>query len=157
MTKKLSPLPDIDLEAVREILRSLRFSKPVLPHPIQELPVLQQQLPTDSSIDLQEAICIQWLSNEITALYNQHRQKYDLLPITNKTSYSELLTHISQDFDLHDQHLEAWSILYYRHVRVDIQFQEEDLEHTSEQSQRTLRRRQARGYILFYRHLMNLT
>ena len=149
-------IDELTPKVIQVILKAIRFSRPLPNTELNDLSIVQAQMPVNISKTMHDYILIDWLSNEITNQYNRHRQIYQLSPINRQCSYHALLDHLDEDFTQNNEHLEAWSLLYHRYVRVDLGLSTTDFQNAARQSDRNLRRRQTVGYTLLCHHLLSL-
>jgi hypothetical protein len=152
----LSDLNDMTPKIIQTILGAIRFSRPLPDKSLNVLSIVQKQVPQNVPKTMHDYMLIDWLSNEITTQYNQHRQTHQLPAIHRQCNYARVLTHLAEDFTEHSEHLQAWSMLYHRYVRVDIQLLTTDVQTVTLHSDRNLRRRQTLGYALLCHHLLSL-
>mgnify|MGYP003642082374 CR=1 FL=1 len=141
---------------IQEILNAIRFARPLPPTLLNELSIVKAQMPLNATRMMSNYVLVNWLTNVIMSQYNQHRAIYQLPEINRQCSYPTLLSNIDEDFTQNNEHLEAWSVLYYRYVRVDLRLSISDFQNVASQSDRNLRRRQTLGYTLLCHHLLSL-
>jgi tetratricopeptide (TPR) repeat protein len=67
------------------------------------------------------------------------------LPARSSLSYDETLTALQDDFSRNNAELEAWSVLYHRYARLEMDLQVQDIAHTLNLSPRQVARRQKLG------------
>ncbi len=137
-------------------LEAMRQAEPLGPaHPLAQFISIRQDvsvhMPVGGSAALDELI-FRNLARLITKRLNFLRNSVGLPPVSSRTNR----TAMREDFGFENNELEAWSVLYYRYVRVDLNLSVEDLERVSQQTKRTLHRRQSRGinrltHVLAYR------
>jgi len=149
-------LHGLTIKMVQDTLRAIRFSNPIPETALQQLKVVERLLPPKAPSHMKDFLLTEWISQQITTKYDQHRKLYKLQRVDPTSNYLQVLACLSQDFKQRHEHLEAWSILYYRHVRVDVTIPNEDLEGITSQSERNIRRRQQHGYVLLYNHITSL-
>lgn len=87
---------------------------------------------------------LSWLNELVlTGLITQ--REYHRLKTPKSITSSEVLEVLPLDFQQHSHELEAWSVLYHRFVRVDLDLSWQHLAQLTASTERTLRRRQERG------------
>jgi len=147
---------DISPKIIQAILKAIRFSRPLPNTALHNLSIVQAQIPLVVSETMQDYLLVDWLSHEIVNQYNQHRQIYQLPPVDQQCNYPALLINLDEDFTQNNEHLEAWSLLYHRYVRVDLRLSSTDVQNIAGQSDRNIRRRQRVGYTLLCHHILSL-
>ncbi len=88
-----------------------------------------------------DAAVFRALARIITRRLVHLRDVHGLPPLSAQTA--EIA--IQQDFRIGNHELEAWSVLYYRYMRIDLDLSIDSLERITQQDKRTLHRRQSRG------------
>jgi len=141
---------------IQDILNTIFFARPLPTTPLNGFSIVQAQMSPNVSHMMSNYVLVNWLSNEIMSQYNQHRKIYQLAEVNRHASYPALLNNLDEDFIQNNEYLEAWSILYYRYVRVDLRLSIIDFQNVAGQSDRNLRRRQKVGYTLLCHHLLAL-
>jgi tetratricopeptide (TPR) repeat protein len=134
-------IPILEVEAVRLALEAMRQAEPLgAAHPLARFISLRRTDTPTSSAAL-DALIFRSLANLIWKRLNQHRGLYGLAAaLPHKDSQDARL-----DFQPGNTELEAWSVLYYRYVRVDLDLSLDQLEAITQQDRRTLHRRQSKG------------
>lgn len=134
-------IPILEVEAVRLALEAMRQAEPLgAAHPLARFISLRRTDTPTSSAAL-DALIFRSLAKLIRKRLNQHRSLYGLATaLPHKDSQAAGL-----DFQVGNTELEAWSVLYYRYVRVDLDLSLDQLEAITQQDRRTLHRRQSKG------------
>lgn len=147
------PLPTISPQHVKQILDAACFAHPLPPTPLQSSiffqTYVQEQvtLKVSPSTTLEDFLLLEWLNDHICNGLNRHRTFFGLdAPICN-ASLKQSLAELSRDFRQNAVELEAWSVLYFRYVRVEWQLSWQQFAAATAQEERTLRRRQQRGIL----------
>src|SRR5258708_5037645 len=143
-------------QSVWTALEAMRQAKPLgLAHPLTSfitlhpLPVARHPAVIEGGA-AQDAVIFARLSNFIQHRLDHHRAVANLVDIPARTDKAR----IEADFSVQNDELEAWSILYYRYVRVDLDYSLERLASFTPQDKRTLNRRQRRGIARLTRELV---
>jgi Cdc6-like AAA superfamily ATPase len=134
-------IPILEVEAVRLALEAMRQAEPLgAAHPLARfISLCRTDTPTSSAA--LDALIFRSLAKLIRKRLNQHRSLYGLATaLPHKDSQAAGL-----DFQVGNTELEAWSVLYYRYVRVDLDLSLDQLEAITQQDRRTLHRRQSKG------------
>ena len=137
----------VETESIRTALEAMRQAEPLgIGHPLAQFLSLRGRrgIPNGAPVNGQAALdtaIFDGLSNLIRHHLNRHRRHYHLPAIHS----DEDATNIGDDFGQGNSELEAWSYLYYRFVRVDLDLSLDALERLTRQDRRTLNRRQAKG------------
>lgn len=82
------------------------------------------------------------LTEMLLSILNQHRNYFDLQPVTLNNSRAITLRQIKEDFKTDSEHLKGWSLLYCRYVRPELNFSTQELAENTHTHERTLRRYQ---------------
>ncbi len=132
---------------LRRVLDASRAARPLPATPLRAFAVIQQRMmePSVSEAAAVDFVLMDWLVEVITLGLRNQRQHYHLPEPVDDLPLTGALDQIVQDFSQGALELEAWSLLYFRYVRVDLDLPWEQLETVTAQDQRTLRRRQERG------------
>lgn len=135
----------IEVESVATALEAMRQAKPLgLAHPLNRFVSIHD--PYNPSAAMQGAAAQDLkvssaLVRIIRHRLNEHREVYDLQPLTSH----EHGILIDEDFQRENSELEAWSLLYYRYVRVELDLSLDKIGKRVGQTERTLHRRQTKG------------
>ena len=86
-----------------------------------------------------------WLMHEITVGLTHQRALYALESPQPATDLQTAADRLERDFQQGSLELEAWSVLYYRYVCVDLDLDWSQFYAATHQNERTLRRRQTHG------------
>ncbi len=132
---------------LRRVLDASRAARPLPGTPLRAFVVVQQRLmdPSLANAAAVDFVLIDWLTEEIVAGLRDQRQHYRLPGPDLGSSLEEALDELALDFAQGVNELEAWSVLYHRYARVDLDLSWGQLETVTAQDERTLRRRQERG------------
>src|SRR5260221_13911374 len=84
-----------------------------------------------------DAAIFRSLARLITKRLNRWRKVHGLPPVSAQAGDNA----IQEDFRFGNHDLEAWSILYYRYIRVDLDLSVEKLEDLTGQDKHTIHRR----------------
>jgi tetratricopeptide (TPR) repeat protein len=134
-------VPILEVEAVRLALEAMRQAEPLgAAHPLARFNSLRRTGTPTNSATL-DALIFRSLANLILKRLNQHRSLYGLAAARPHKDSQDA----GQDFRFGNTELEAWSVLYYRYVRVDLDLSLDQLEAITRQDRRTLHRRQSKG------------
>ncbi len=133
---------------LKRVLDAARAARPLPATPLRAFALLEQRL-TDPSVVAGSAAAdlalLEWLNDEIIEGLCGQRAHYHLPPPDVTMSLERVVEALASDFRQGAAELEAWSLLFMRYVRVDLDLSWERLETITGQDQRTLRRRQDRG------------
>ncbi len=140
--------PLFDWGDVRRALDRLRRAEPLGDTPLRHLAWVNQRLghrgPTASSVELDVA-----LGSALAELIEQNlgylRRVEGLSPSSPEDRALELNA-LQADFAQANTELEAWSALYYRYIRPDLNLQLQDIALLLKTDPRQLRRRLTHGY-----------
>lgn len=128
-----------DQNSVRHVLERMRQAEPLGDTPLRRLVWVRQQIhaqgPHSSRAGLELA-----LATTLTTLIVEK-----LVGEADDTREASL-TALKQDFSCNNVALEAWSLLYYRYVRIDLNLQVQDIVHTLSSYPRFVNRRLTYGY-----------
>lgn len=134
-------IPILEVEAVRLALETMRQAESLgIAHPLTRF-ISLHPIDTPRSIAALDTIIFRRLANLIRRRLNQHRNFYGLPAVKPHVDSADA----KQDFQFGNTELEAWSVLYYRYVRVDLDLSLDQLEALTRQDRRTLHRRQSKG------------
>lgn len=108
---------------------------------------LAPQKPGVSGIEkmIKDLMLIQLLNHHITKELNRLRNCFDLPTVEAQLNQRSALEEIRRDFRQDSAELEAWSLLYFLYVRVDLGLSPTQVAKEVSQVQRTIRRRVKRG------------
>jgi tetratricopeptide (TPR) repeat protein len=130
--------PIIEVESVRSALDAMRNAEPLgTAHPLSQFLSIRPY--TLGGAAGSDSAIFGHLSQIIRRRLARHREVQHIETIS---SGPEQLSH---DFQANSDELQAWSMLYYRYVRVDLDLSYEKLEVITRQPKRTLTRRQSKG------------
>jgi len=150
--------PALSAGHLKRVLDAIRLARSFPPTPLQTFTAVEQfRLETmpDSLSTTDEYVVSTWLTAEIVAGLAHQRALYALeepLPASDLRSVSASL---ERDFQQDSTELEAWSILYYRYVCVDLDLDWDQLCTAAHQNERTLRRRQEHGLTRLLHQVMD--
>ena len=139
-------MPLIDEAAVRIALDRLRQGRPLDDSPLRRLIWVREQIGAAagrSSIQVDVA-----LFDTLTAVISERLAELrhlEQLPSSNPASQKQAWDAIRADFARGNAELEAWSFLYYRYVKIDFDWQVQQIEAELGMSERNLRRRMQHG------------
>lgn len=144
-----SDFPALSAKHLRRVLDAGRAARPLPVTPLKTFTLVQNRL-SDTPIVVDQTaavdvLLLDWLNEEIAAGLTQQRQHYHLEEANADELLDAALTSITADFQQQSGELEAWSLVYYRFVRVDLDLSWEQLTVTTLLDARTLRRRQEHG------------
>jgi tetratricopeptide (TPR) repeat protein len=143
---------------LKRVLDAIRLARTLPPTPLQTFRAVEQfrleSMSGNQSVT-DEYVVAAWLMSEITAGLDHQRTLYALEPPRSQVDLKVASTQVENDFRQDAVELEAWSVLYYRYVRVDLGLDWAQLSDAGHQIQRTLRRRQEHGLTRLLHHLMN--
>jgi hypothetical protein len=136
----------VEIESVASALEAMRLAKPLEPsHPFRQFISLTRPhrlvSPVEGSVGLDSRIYSS-LVHLICRHLNVQRAIHRLPPTERLQDKFAALRH---DFQPRNIELEAWSVLYYRYVRVDLALSFGQIGEIVEHPERTLNRRQQRG------------
>lgn len=141
-------------DSIKSILRAIRFSKKIPYTTLNEFLFIKTILASCTTKIICDVIFAEWLHNLILDQLNRHRLIHGLEIISPNNTKAESASFMRQDFEKFNEHIEAWSVIYYCNFRSDLAFSIQELEKITAVSGRTLRRRQNLGYILVYNTIM---
>jgi tetratricopeptide (TPR) repeat protein len=140
--------PALSAANLKRVLDAARAARPLPATPLRAFALLEQRL-ADPSVVAGSAAAdltlLEWLNDEIVEGLRGQRAHYHLPPPDVTMSLERAVEALASDFRQGAAELEAWSLLFMRYVRVDLDLPWERLEAITGQDQRTLRRRQDRG------------
>ncbi|MBX3061357.1 MAG: hypothetical protein KF726_00175 [Anaerolineae bacterium] len=133
--------PCVEIDSVVAALESMRQGRRLeTTHPLtQFISIHQNTTATLEGLVAAEVRIFRHLARHIQRQLNRHRENHSLAPIAAAE------VRVREDFEVGSAELEAWSTLYYRYVRIDLDWSVERLAHEVGQPERTLRRRQQLG------------
>jgi hypothetical protein len=149
----------ISASHMREVLEAFRVGRKVPPTPLKLLIPLQYRCAVVSYTEhngeslAADAALIDWISVEITERLARGRYHYQLRPPEKRSSRSDAIAAMMQDFRMGAEELTLWSLLYYLYV-VDIALSIEDIKRTMKCDERTVRRRRERALRRLAHHLL---
>ena len=132
---------------LKQVLEAARAAWPLPETPLKETAVFRGRLARSQSPlsrDVVDYLLLDWLNSLIIIGLKTQRMYYNHCKIETNTLRAALAC-LAQDFRQHAAELEAWSLLYFRYVRVDLGLSWEQLAEATACTARTLRRRQQRG------------
>ncbi len=134
--------PPVEVESVRTALEAMRHAKSLgLVHPLAHFLSIRGNARQFGSAAEADTTIFRSLSHIIRQRLNYQRS---IVALPTITSYRDRVT-LLEDYHQRNPELEAWSLLFYRYVRVDLALPMDDLEKITGQPKRTLNRRQATG------------
>lgn len=145
---RVSHTPALSRGHLKRVLDAARAARPLPATPLKAFFSVRQHAPDASFIAPDAATdvaLLEWLTAQVTDGLNRQRQHYHLTPSEIGAPLADALDQMAQDFRWGAVELEAWSVLFYRYVRVDLNLSWEQIEEITAQDRRTLRRRQVRG------------
>ncbi len=134
---------------MRKALDALRRAEPLRDHPLTSFNIVLSKLHIPfklaGPLELDQAV-YDLLIRQITDELDRLRQLEGLAP-SSKVPQTRAASEdaLRLDFQQGNCELEAWSLLYHRFVRVDLDLQMQDIARLTAQDLRTLRRRLRRG------------
>jgi hypothetical protein len=155
-----SELDAISPHHVKQVLDAAVFAHPLPSTPLQSsllfLNYVQQQTSVDAPLSktLEDFLLLELLNDQIYTGLMRHRELFGLATPIRNAPLKQMLTELNCDFRQNAIELEAWSVLYFRYVRVELQLSWSQFEAVTLQDQRTLRRRQQRGIFRLTHHLI---
>ncbi len=137
--------PTLSEAAVRKVLNAMETATPLPPeHPLRFFLTIGEELSAPYTLTGEaavEVIIFGYVANVITEQLGFLRAPYGIPPPTVHCSH----LHIEEDFQQHNQELEAWSVLYHRYVCVGHNFQMQNIAAIVQRDSRSVRRRQTLG------------
>jgi len=150
--------PLVTIQTVTEALRAIRFGKPLgYGHPIAQLfqlsskSYLHQYVDADIYADL---FVYRRIPKLLRSQLNYLRRLHALGPVLEQAPMTEVLHNLTEDFQQADTVLEAWSIVFCLYGRSDLDITTDRLCLHTNQTERTLQRRQKQGIERFTRFLL---
>lgn len=140
--------PLFDQNAVRHVLEQMRQAEPFGDTPLRRLVWVRQQIDAQgaqSSRTGMELALATTLTTLITNKLAYHRHIEKLAGEADETRESSLAA-LQRDFSRNNVALEAWSLLYYRYVRVDLSLQVQDIVQALDAYPKLINRRLTFGY-----------
>ncbi len=141
-------VPLFDESTVHHALECLRQARPPGDTPLRRLVWVQERIdrhsPTVSPIELDVA-----LGEALTSLIEENLGRLRAvqgLPTDPAGDREAALDRLRDDFAQANTELEAWSLLYYRYVRLDLDLQVQQIARTLNLTPRQARRRLGYGY-----------
>src|SRR5258708_30001732 len=145
----MTPQALLEIESVRSALDAMRQAEPLgVAHPLAHFLCLRRNGnlgATPGGTASTDATIFYRLARVIERRLNHHRALYHLTPVSPHADYDSARAAIKEDFQQHNEELEAWSYLYYRYVRTDLDLSVDDLQSFTVQDRRTLQRRQSKA------------
>src|SRR5688572_20162522 len=137
-----------DQNAVRHVLERMRQAEPLGDTPLRRLVWVRQQIdpqgPHSSRTGVELALS-STLINLITQNLNHLRMVEQLSGEAAATREAGIAA-LADDFSRSNAELEAWSVLYYRYVRIDLNLQIQDIVRALNTYPKLVNRRLAHGY-----------
>ena len=138
----------LDTVHLKHVLDAIHYSQIIPDTPLKQFTTVQYLLggiePMAEGIACDVAL-VDWLNTTIRQELAFHRQHYDL-PIPELLALRpHALNNLKSDFKQQNVELEAWSVLYFWYVRVDLALGWKGVAALAGQTTRNLRRRQAHG------------
>jgi tetratricopeptide (TPR) repeat protein len=140
--------PVLSVKHLLRVLDAIRSSRKLPPTPLLHFQIVQNLLLDPSIVNEPAAsnvVVAEWLVGELLDGLAKQRQHYNLAPPALADLRDTVLVQFADDFRQDAGELEAWSILYHRFARADLDFDWEELADVALQNKRTLRRRQDHG------------
>ncbi len=140
--------PALSTANLKRVLDAGRAARPLPATPLRAFALLERRLADPSAVAGSAAAdlaLLEWLNDEIVLALRDQRAHYHLPPPDVTMSLKQAVEALAVDFRQGAAELEAWSLLFIRYTRVDLDLSWERLEAIAGQDQRTLRRRQDRG------------
>jgi len=141
-------VPMIDETVIRRALERLRQARPLGDSPLRKLIWIHQRLehnappPTRDGLD----VAVNDALAELIEIHLFHLRTVEGLPLQQIALRETALEDFHRDFVAGNTELEAWSALYYRYVRVDLNLQAQEMAHRVGADPRQMRRRFDHGY-----------
>ncbi|GEM_PF-3222789 len=141
-------LPLFDEDSVRYALERLRRAEPLGESQLRSLVWIQQQIDTSAPVASHAGLEVAlWAA--LTGIIEQnlaHLRAVEGLANLTRTNREAALEDLRRDFARSNTELEAWSVLYYRYVRLDLDLHVQTLAHILNVWPRHIQRRLAHGY-----------
>ncbi len=134
-------------------LRAIYFNQPLPTTPLFQLRSIPYTMYDSMSSDL---AMTDWLVSLICQQLNNQRDIHKLPFLTSKTNKDTTEIEIQKAYTLNAVYLQAWTLLYARVVRVDLNLTMTQLGAVTSTHPRTLRRRQQLGIYCLYAHINRL-
>ena len=139
---------NLDTTHLKHVLDAIHYSQMIPDTPFKQFFAVQCLLehiePMAEGIAGDVAL-VEWLSTTIRQELNFRRQHYRLQKPDLHSLRPQALLNLQCDFQQQNVELEAWSLLYFRYVRVDLALGWESMAALAGQTTRNLRRRQMHG------------
>jgi tetratricopeptide (TPR) repeat protein len=141
-------LPPVDPAVIRQALDRIRQAEPVGDNPLKRLVWLRRRLdlrgisPTAVALDTE-------LGESLSALIAENRARLHQVvgaPAEDPLNRQAALETLRTDFSRSNTELEAWSALYYRYVRLDLDLRAREMAQVVGVDPRQLRRRFDHAY-----------
>lgn len=138
------------IDHLKRVLDAVRNARSLPPTPLATFAAIQElhvaQCASGISVSVEYTI-VQWISEQIWAGLTHQRLQVGMQSQASERGEmrEEALAHLRQDFGHGSVELEAWSLLYYHYVRMDLDLDWRQIETLVHQNDRTLRRRLERG------------
>jgi hypothetical protein len=150
---KNTDLNDISPHDVKQVLDASYFAQSLPRTSLQSTFFFQMYVQERLSLDmpqsetLEDFLLIELLHQQIRDELAFHREVFELPMPSRDASLKETLCEFTGDFEHKAAELEAWSVLYFRYVRVELGLTWQQIEAATMLPERTLRRRQQRGIL----------
>lgn len=127
-------------------------------HPLPTTPLFRLKCVPNIMYDhlSSEIVMTDWLVNVMTDQMNYHRSIQSLTPIQPDMTKDVVSAHIADAFNVSVRYLQAWTVLYARVARTDLEWSINDISEITNTHPRTLRRRQTLGIHCLYAHIIRL-
>lgn len=145
------PSLTLSLDDLEQVLHPIVTAQHLGATPLKQLLCFQVCLANEHHLGevitpaVEDYLLIEWLNRIISTALNSHRRYYRLTPAGRIIARPAAQRALMSDFRQHSIELEAWSLLYFRYVRVDLDWALEELTALTHQHERTLRRRRKHG------------
>lgn len=131
MMSEQPAVPFLTEEAIHHAMESLRQARPLGDSPLRRLVWVWEQLnrrqPTFSSVEFDVT-----LGEALASLIEErlaHHRAVEGIPAEPATNREAALNRLREDFTRDNAELEAWSILYHRYIRLELNLRVQDLAH----------------------------
>lgn len=140
--------PSLAPSDLKKVLEAIRSARPIPQTYLTRCTVYEKRLAISEARQSSPAatfILAQWLTDEIAHGLLYQRSLYRLQRPNIHSAVEQVIDELKQDFALGNPELEAWSVLYLRYVRTDLNLPWSCIVHFTYHTQRTLHRRLQRG------------